>query len=95
MHELMSFSIALELVNSILLIGLLWVYYQNYQALKLPEAMGMMVFAFVLLLQNLAGLYFHFSMGEFYIAELASQILILELIETIALAVLSYTAWKE
>jgi hypothetical protein len=85
----------LEGLNALLSLALLYVYAQNYRALKSGVGMGLLIFSFVLLLQNAAGLYLHFTSGEVYASMVATQVFALKLVETIALIVLAYTAWKE
>lgn len=95
MDELMMGLIYVEGLNVLLSAGLLALYAQNYRALKSAPGMGLVLFAFVLFVQNGIGLYLHFTTGEFYAKMLATHAFGLELVETLALAVLAYTGWKE
>jgi len=95
MEEFMMGLIYLEGLNVLLSAGLLWLYAQNYQALRSAPGMGLVVFSFVLFVQNAAGLYLHFTTGEFYAKMLATHAFGLELVETLALGVLAYTGWKD
>ncbi len=88
-------TIYLEGLNALLTAYLLSVYIPNYRVLKSGVGLGLCVFAGLLLLQNAAGLFLHFTSGEIYVKMLATQVFVLKLIETCALIVLSYTAWKE
>lgn len=91
----MMFTIYLEGLNALLSLALLAAYTQNYRALKSNVGMGLMIFAFVLLLQNAAGLYLHFTSGDIYAPMAAAEVFGLKGIETVALIILAYTAWKE
>ena len=95
MEEIMMYTIYLEGLNSLLLIVLLNMYLQNYRALKSAAGVGLMVFAGLLLIQNLVGIYLHLTTGEFYALMHASQVFVLKLIETVGLGILAYSAWKE
>ncbi len=95
MDELMMGLIYLEGLNVLLSAVLLWLYAQNYRALRSAPGMGLVVFAFVLFVQNAVGLYLHYTTGEFYAKMLATHAFGLELVETLALAVLAYSGWKD
>jgi hypothetical protein len=87
-------AIILEIINSILLIVLLSVYIKNYKEVKMDFTLGLIIFAGFLLLQNLAALYFHLSMIDYYSSEVIFQATILNVVQTIALIVLNYVTWK-
>ena len=95
MDEFMMYTIYLEGLNTLLLIALLAVYIPNYRAIKSAIGIGLILFTLVLLIQNLVGLYLHFTGGGLYEKMAATQEFGLQLIETIALAALAYSAWKE
>ncbi len=95
MDEFMMGLIYLEGLNVVLSAGLLYLYYQNHRVLKTTPGFGLLIFSLVLFIQNAAGLYLHYTTGEFYAKMLATHAFGLELVETLALAVLAYTAWKE
>ncbi len=95
MDEFMMYTLYLEGLNTIFLAGLLYIYIPNYKALKSLTGAGLILFSLVLLIQNLAGIFLHFTGGELYAKMLAVQVFGLKLIETIAILVLSYSAWKE
>lgn len=95
MDEFMMFTIYAEGLNALLAAGLLYVYAQNYRALKSSVGLGLVIFSFVLLVQNLGGIFLHFSSGEVYAKMVATQVFALKFIETIALLALAYAAWKE
>lgn len=89
------FTLYLEGLNALLLLGLGSIYWQNYRALPTLVGAGLLVFSLILLLQNGAGIFLHFTGGELYGAMAATHVFVLKLIETLALAFLAYSAWKE
>ncbi len=91
----MELTTIFEAVNVILLLFLLSVYVQNYREMKTHFGLGLMIFAAVLLLQNLLALYFHLMMIEFYSNEAMNHIGVLSAAQTMALAALSWVTWKE
>lgn len=95
MDELMMGLIYVEGINVALSVVLVVLYYQNYRALRSAAGLGLLVFSLVFLVQNGAGLYLHYTTGEFYAKMLATHAFVLELVETLALAALAYTGWKE
>lgn len=95
MDEFMMINLALEALNGLLLIGLLTVYVPNYRTLPSISGMGLIVFSSLLLLQNIVGIFLHFSGQGLYEKMASVQECGLQLIETIALLVLAYSTWKE
>ena len=95
MEEYMMYTLYLEGINTLLLLVLLYVYGSNYRALKTMAGAGLILFSLVLLIQNLAGIFLHFTGGELYGKMAAMHVFILKLVETLALSVLTYSAWKE
>ena len=95
MDEFMMGLIYLEGINLLLSAALLWVFAQNYRVLKTTPGMGLVLFSAVLFIQNLIGVYLHYTTGEFYAKMLATHAFGLEAVEMIALAVLTYSAWKD
>lgn len=95
MDELMMGLIYLEGLNAVLAAILLWLFAQNYRALKSTAGLGLLLFSVVFFLQNVSGTYLHFTTGEFYAKMIATHAFMLELVETVALAALLYTTWNE
>ena len=83
-------------VNIILLLGLGAVWVRNYRTFRTPLVLGLVAFAAVLLVQNLAALYFFFSMEMLYAGNPAihTVVLVLRGLETLALLILAYVTWK-
>ena len=90
----MTLTFVFEALSSLLLLALLFVYYQNYKTMKVKFTLGLLVFALLLLLQNLVGMYYRFTMMGFYNVEAAAGVALIRGIEVIALAVLLYISWE-
>lgn len=95
MDEFMMYTLYLEGLNAVLLLGLLFVYVPNYRALQSMTGAGLILFSLVLLIQNLAGIYLHLTGGELYGKMAVLHVFGLKVLETIALGMLVYSAWKE
>ncbi len=90
----MMCTFAFEAISSLLLLALLRVYYRNYRLIKAKFTLGLLVFAALLLLQNLVGIYYRFTMMNFYNLEATEGVAIIRGIEVVALAVLLYISWE-
>ena len=87
-------SIAVHGINVLLTLSLLYIYSQNYRKIKSRYTIGLMVFAFIFLVQSLMGLYFDLSMKMYYSSEAEKIALFLEGIKAVALAVLLKISWE-
>lgn len=94
METELTLTFAFEALGSILLLALLFVYYRNYKSMKAKFTLGLLVFALLLLVQNLVGMYYRFSMMGFYNPEAAGGVALIRGIEVVALAVLLYISWE-
>ncbi len=90
----MTLTFVFEAISSLLLLALLHVYYRNYKAIKAKFTLGLLVFAALLLLQNIVGMYYRFTMMNFYNIEAAAGVALIRGIEAVALAVLLYISWE-
>lgn len=95
MDLLMQLTLGAEILNSLLLLGLLNIFVQNYKAMKTKISLGLIVFSGLLLLQNLTAIAFNFLMMNYYSMETELPAFILALIQLIALIVLFWISWKE
>ncbi|MEW6722335.1 MAG: hypothetical protein AB1324_03670 [Candidatus Micrarchaeota archaeon] len=91
---MLDFATILSFVNVLLLLSLAYVYVSNYMKVRSKIGLGLIFFAGLMLLQNLAAIYFQFMMIMYYTDEVASFALILTLLETLGLACLAYITWK-
>lgn len=91
----MENAVVLEILNSALVLLLLRVYLQNYREMKTVFGLGLIVFSFFLLLQNLISIYFHLMMIDYYSKEVMQHAFIITAAQTAALAVLAWVTYKE
>lgn len=87
-------SMILSGLNVAILASLIYVYAQNYQELNSKFSLGLLVFASILLLENILAFYFNWTMMGLYAEKVAQQGLILRSLETVSLAILGYITWR-
>ncbi len=87
-------SIILSGLNAAILGSLIYVYAQNYQQLNSKFSLGLLVFASILLLENILAFYFSWTMIELYAEKVARQGLILRALESASLIILGYITWR-
>lgn len=92
--EMMDYANALNLLNVLLSLGLLYIYLRNYRVVKSVFSLGLMFFASMILVQNAAALYFQTMMIDYYSMEVAGFAFILTALQAVGLAVLLYVTWK-
>ncbi len=89
-----NIQLVITLGNVVLLLGLLYIYLQNYRKLKSRFSLGLMMFAVVLLLQALTSTpIIHSTMSYFGHGTEILPVLA-DLFEFVALAVLLYISYK-
>jgi len=79
-------------LNVLLLAVLGFVWLRNYRRFKTPLVLGLLAFATVMLVENLAAIYFFFSMGMLYASDPFAQqfVAVLRGLQLLALAFLTY-----
>jgi hypothetical protein len=87
-------SLILSGLNAAILTSLIYVYAQNYQKLNSKFSLGLLVFASILLLENVLAFYFNWTMMGLYAEKVAQQGLILRALETASLVILGYITWR-
>ncbi|EGQ43861.1 MAG: hypothetical protein J07AB43_05270 [Candidatus Nanosalina sp. J07AB43] len=87
-------SIILSGLNAAILASLIYVYAQNYQQLNSKFSLGLLVFASILLLENILAFYFSWTMMGLYAEKVARQGLILRTLESASLIILGYITWR-
>lgn len=87
-------SMVLAGINVALLLSLIYVYAQNYQRLNSKFSLGLLVFASILMAENLLALYFNWTMMGLYAEKVAQQGLILRALETLSLVILAGITWR-
>ena len=81
------------LVNVGLLGGLMYIYQSGYSQLKSRFGLGLLVFAGLLVLQNMLFIYFYFAEGDVFDNTLP-YVMTANLVQTLALLVLSWVSWR-
>ncbi|HEX9566270.1 MAG TPA: hypothetical protein VGA48_01580 [Thermoplasmata archaeon] len=76
------------------LIGLLYIYVGNYRGLRSPLSAGLIVFAGLFLIENLAAMYFYVALSEWAGAAVAVPMLALNAAELVGFATLLYVSWR-
>ena len=80
-------------VNVVLLVGLLTIWVRTYREVRAPLTLGSMVFAGLLLAENLVALYFYLTAPAMPVVAV-QVMMILQVLETVAIAVLTYVTWQ-
>ena len=57
-------DLALAIASVAILVVLLYIYVSNFRALRAPLSLGLIVFAGLFLVENLAAIYFYVTMSE-------------------------------
>lgn len=91
---LTKIAMALSAANIAILGSLIYVYATNYRSLNSKFSLGLLIFASILLLENLLAFYFNLTMMGLYAEKVAQQAMILRGLETISLVVLGYITWR-
>ena len=94
MAMLMNFTTILTGFSTLLLSGLLYVYYKNLRKIKSKFTIGLFVFALLFLIQNLVSLYYYLTMMKYYTPEVEVHVFILTLLQTIAFLILLKITWE-
>ncbi len=89
-----ALNIAVAGVSAALLAALLYVYGRNARQIRSTFALGLVLFAALFLVQNLAGMWIYMSMNDAGMkADVAVPMLVLNVTETGALATLVAISW--
>jgi len=82
-------------VSAALLAGLLYVYVRNHRGLRSPFTLGLVLFASILLVENLASIYFYFLMNEAKEGPaVAVPLFALGLVQAVGFGALFYITWR-
>jgi hypothetical protein len=80
-------------INIVLLLGVIGIWVRTYREIRAPLTLGSIGFAAFLLAENVVALYFYFTAPA--MPPLAVQfMMILQILETIGIAVLAYITWQ-
>ncbi len=83
----------LHIINIIIIVGLLFVYTQNYAKLKSKYTIGLMIFALLFLAQTAMGIYFDMSMVMYSSSRAENAATLLEAVKTVGFAILLWISW--
>ncbi len=88
-------DVVLAVASIALLLGLLYIYVTNYRSLRSPFSIGLIVFAMLFLIENLAAMYFYVAMNDSNIgASVAIPMLVLNTAEMVGFATLFFVSWR-
>lgn len=91
-----SLTTGLSAVNLVLLVVLLWIWVRNYRTFASAMVLGLIVFAVVLIVENLLAVYFAFSMATLYATDPTVQAIgsLLRALQFLALIVLTWATLR-
>ncbi|HYT01036.1 MAG TPA: hypothetical protein VEO20_10280 [Thermoplasmata archaeon] len=87
-------DVGLALASVAVLSGLLYVYVGNFRHLRSAFSLGLIVFAGLFVLENLAAVYFYVVLSESYGAGVALPMLALNAAELVGFATLFIVSWR-
>ena len=90
----MNITTILAGISTILLLGLIYVYYRNLRKIKSNFTIGLLIFAVLFLVQNLISLYYFITMMNYYSPEVEIHAFILTLLQTIGFGILLKITWE-
>jgi len=91
---LMNITTILTGVSTLLLLGLLHVYYKNLKTAKSRFTVGLFIFALLFLIQNIVSLYYYITMMDYYSPEVEVHVFILTLLQAIGFSILLKITWE-
>ena len=95
MHPYFYISPGINMVNSIILVILLYIFAKNYFAIKSNYNIGLILFCSLFLFQNILMLHLGIFTWPFGISEdVALHILVVNVIQLLGLVPLLYISWK-
>ena len=92
--EPLTLASIVNVINIIILLVLLHLYVRNYNTLKAPFTLGLIVFASFFLLHNLIALSLQFTMSSYYNEDVAGYAILIHILEMLGFATLLYVSRK-
>ena len=89
-----GWSVIITVLSAVILVTLLVIYVSNYRKIKSSFCTGLIIFALLLLTQNVAAIYFQIGMSHQCSYETAQPFLILNFLEAVGLGALLYVTWR-
>jgi len=91
---IMNITTILTGVSTILLLGLLFIYYKSLKKIKSNFTIGLFIFALLFLIQNIISLYYFITMMSYYAPEVEKHVFILTLLQAIGFGILLKITWE-
>jgi hypothetical protein len=88
--ELMNLTLIFSIINIVLIMFILIIQARNFKVIKSPFTIGLLLFAFVFLIQNLLSTYYFVTMMKFYAKGLDIPAFINTILQTIAFSAFLY-----
>lgn len=88
------FMLGVQVVNIILLVGLLYVYGSNYRKLRSKYTAGLMFFVGFMLVETLMAVYFDTSMVMYYSTAAEFNAGLLQMVKAVGLAILLWISME-
>ena len=90
----MDITTILTGISTVLLLGLIYVYYKNLKKIKSNFTIGLLIFALLFLIQNIISLCYFIAMKNYYAPEVEIHVFILTLLQAIGFGVLLKITWE-
>jgi hypothetical protein len=89
-------AVAMSVLNLALLSVLTYIWISNYREFRSPHILGLVIFAVALSAENIAAIYFYFSMDMLYATSPTAQrvVVLLRGLQLVALVALTWTTMK-
>ena len=87
-------SMALHAVNVLLLLGLLYIYAQNYRHLKTRLTAGLVLFVSLFMLQSLLNVYYDATMVMYSSGAAETAATVVEAVKAVGFAALLWASWE-
>jgi len=91
---LMTITTVLTGVNIALVLGLIYIYAMNLRRIRSNFTAGLMVFALLFLVQNVASMYYFLTMMPLYAQGLEVHVFVITMLQTLAFGILNILTWK-
>lgn len=94
MGAAMTANVAVVVVNTLLLTGLMVLFARMVREVRSRFTLGLLAFAAILWLQNVVQLYFYATMMQYYVGQVETLVLVQNLLATVAVAFLTYVTFS-
>ncbi len=91
---MIDWAIAITVITALILASLLFIYVNNYKRIRSHFCSGLIIFAVLLLIQNVYAIHVQTTMTPQCSTELAGAILIINLLEGVGLGALLFITLK-